>query len=242
MTRRKSNKQPVEEDGFSRQLLSLSLFVVLLAFFIVLNGVSTFDEGKVRDTMSSVGFAFGTKIEAISGFDGEEASQTESEEGETGEGSVFERMQALFNANIPGNKAVLSRSQGVLHVALPLEEFEQSVAATLQAEGRLNDGGMSDYMIDTLIALMNREDEGVTYRMDIMYNMSDSPAEMLNSSPQELRSHLIRAGALAADIEKIGLPEGLMSIALSKGNPAIVDLFFRIHEVHEVDVDGSGSQ
>lgn len=240
MRRKKNQVSSDISTGASRQLLSLSLFIVLLAFFIVLNGVSSFDEGKVRDTMDSVGFAFGTSIEAKYGLEGDLGSQTAHTDEDQTRGSVFDRMQALFNANIPGHKAVLSKSNGILHIAIPLEEFEQALDKSIEAGGRVREDEISDYIFDALIALMNRDDDGIKYRMDVYYNLRTNPAELFNKSPQEFNTQLNRSSGLARKIEQIGLPENLMSISMSKGNPAVVDLYFTIHQVHEVDADASG--
>ena len=227
--RDKQRKRPESEDesnGLSEQLLSLSLFIVLLAFFIVLNGVSSMDEGKIRETVSSIGFAFGTRIEATGGFEGTESSENENIDQSTNEGNVVERMQALFNASFPGHKPTVSEENGILHVQVPMDDFEAAINKTLQLGSRALNAEYGEYLLAMLVVLINRAEDEPSYRMDIIYNIDSNPAELQNDSPQEIAQELARVSNMATNIQKIGLPPSLLSAGLSKGKHNTLDIYF----------------
>ena len=75
----------VEEQGGTiggSTLLSLSLFIILLAFFIVLNSLSVFSLPKVDQTFTSLDDAFSTKF-IETRFD----RKTADERNQSGEGA-----------------------------------------------------------------------------------------------------------------------------------------------------------
>ena len=44
------------------QLLAMSLFIMLLAFFIVLNAISNYENSKVKPVLQSIELTFASKI------------------------------------------------------------------------------------------------------------------------------------------------------------------------------------
>lgn len=58
----KPSLDDASSGGNSTQILTLSLFIVLLAFFIVLSASYSFDQDKVEDAMDSINAAFGQHI------------------------------------------------------------------------------------------------------------------------------------------------------------------------------------
>ena len=47
----------------SSQLLGLSLFIMLLAFFIVLNAISNFEESKIKPVMANLSHTFAANMQ-----------------------------------------------------------------------------------------------------------------------------------------------------------------------------------
>ena len=56
------NKKPPENNSSGSQVLALGLFIMLLAFFIVLNALSTFDEQLARPVIASLERTFASRI------------------------------------------------------------------------------------------------------------------------------------------------------------------------------------
>ena len=89
-------------SGDSAQILSLSLFIMLLAFFIVLNAISSFDEQRVNPAIQSIEQTFQTKIEPRGG----RQAATETVHDTLMRGSAFDRVKALFRAELPSFRVV----------------------------------------------------------------------------------------------------------------------------------------
>lgn len=67
-----------------QQYLGLSLFIILLCFFIVINSLSTFEQIKTQDVLQSLQFAFAGKLEGDDVLPSVQASTTETfEKGDT---------------------------------------------------------------------------------------------------------------------------------------------------------------
>ena len=64
---RHNRRRRIEDSGSGKsvQLLSLALFIMLLAFFIVLNAVSTFEPNKVEPIIGSLESTFSTSTSQV---------------------------------------------------------------------------------------------------------------------------------------------------------------------------------
>ncbi|PJB71264.1 MAG: hypothetical protein CO093_05620 [Alphaproteobacteria bacterium CG_4_9_14_3_um_filter_47_13] len=206
------------------QLMGLSLFIMLLAFFIVLNAISSYEESKAFPVMASLGNAFSTRLETWRME--EKPVFTKSNDSALNEGSTIEQLQTLFSAQIPGYKSIVDQGNGVMAVQLSLEAFEEAVLA-VQTSGVSSPD--KDFFLRTLVALVKTDYAGAPYRMDIVLNINENPANLENSQPQKLSSLMKRMGLVAGKIEKAGLPVKLMSIGIQKGQEETVELLFHRH-------------
>ncbi len=202
------------------QLMGLSLFIMLLAFFIVLNAISNFDEVKQHKTIASVTETFGSEMAE----EDLKPSVRPDEEKSINEGDTLDKMEALFNAHIAGILVEQDKERGVMHMRMPLEKFEAAVAGIT--------GGADDEeanFAQTVITLMKTEARGHPYRMDMVVNVEQAPAQMQNEMPKKTGQIMQRAAALGIQLENNGLPKRLMSVGLNKGTVGDIDLYFRKH-------------
>lgn len=225
--RRKVNAAPPQQSG-GGQVLALSLFIMLLAFFIVLNAISSFEQTKVRPIMQSLEYAFATKL-----IDQEapQPSVTKSPEKAQNEGDTLERLKALFSSQIPGSDPRVNRSRGVMHLTVSYEEFETAVFSIGQAVDASAEqaAGFSGNFLPMLVALLRNDSVGVPYRMDIMLNLPENPAHLQNQDPEQVAMAMRGLSMLAQKLEDAGLAQKLLSVGLQKGKSGTVDLFFRPH-------------
>ena len=99
---------------------SLSLFIILLAFFLVLNSHSDFEENRVGAVLNSVEQAFTTKI-----FDeGTGPSFVADVTQGRGEGFTTENMANLFRSSMAGVEPYLIPSRGFLSVEISPADFK----------------------------------------------------------------------------------------------------------------------
>lgn len=218
-------------SSVASQIMGLSLFIMLLAFFIVLNAISTYEETKARPVMDSINYAFAARVmqENVN----QRPSVTQSEDVSVNEGNTLERMKALFTSQIPSHEAVVSQRKGVMHIRLDFADFEAAVLAVGQRENLHQDNDsarfLKGFFLPTLVALMKSGTTGATYRMDMVLNIADDPAALQNEQPQQLSAIMKRLGRMAEKIEATGLDTKLMSIGLQKGMDGKIELLFRPH-------------
>jgi len=220
-----------ERKSLATQYLSLSLFIMLLAFFIVLNAISQYEEEKVNTVVESLEGAFSSKITQKEDF---QPSVTASPEHSVGEGNTPERLEALFKSRIPHNKIIKNDLTGTLHVFVKWEEFKKAVMKlgqqTANAGGnKAQETSSTAFFLPSLVALLRADQMSVPYHMDILLNVGDKPAWLQNQEPQKLARIMKEIGVVAVQLEHTGLPAKLMSAGLKKGKEGLAELYFRPH-------------
>ena len=229
MKRRRKNIEP-QGQGLASQLLGLSLFIMLLAFFIVLNSISTFEELKARNVMESLEFTFASKIIQRGDM---RPSVTKSIETSIYDGDTLDRVSGLFQAQIPSHEVVMNKERGMMHVRVPRDAFERAVTAIGQRvapAGTNKDSAFQNDFLPTLVAMLRSEDRGQPFRMEITYNVTENPARMQRLAPQALQGTIRAVDAMAETIEKAGLPAKQITASVQQGDEAMVDLFFLRYE------------
>lgn len=230
MNRNRRRRTAAEGAKNGSLLMNLSLFIMLLAFFIVLNAISTFEENKVRPIMSSVIVTFSGDAPMQEVMPSITPDPLES----LREGATIERIDALFKSQITSYEAQKNESNGVMQIDLPLDVFSSAIMAIGQ-EDLLNvspDDQLKGkkFFLPTLVSIMGSDEKGVTYRMDMILHVGDNPAHMQNREPQKLEQVMKRAARLAEKLETAGLGQRLISIGTEKGDESTVTLLFRPHE------------
>lgn len=225
LNRRRRNEPPPAQNGL--QLLTLSLFIMLLAFFIVLNALSSFEEVKVKPIIDSVSSAFSGEVQRVD----KAPSVTPNPENSVNEGETVERLDALFTAEIATFDATKSVRTGIMNVVLSKEDFAKAMKASGQEDLTKvqNVSGLKTYFLPTLVSVLQSDRQGRPYRMDIVFHTKDNPSLLQNSDPAVLRAAMRDVAVYANILEKSGMPENLIGIAVEKGDPATVALFFRPH-------------
>lgn len=230
MNRNRRRRTAAEGAKNGSLLMNLSLFIMLLAFFIVLNAISTFEENKVRPIMSSVIVTFSGDAPMQEVMPSITPDPLES----LREGATIERIDALFKSQITSYEAQKNESNGVMQIDLPLDVFSSAIMAIGQ-EDLLNvspDDQLKGkkFFLPTLVSIMESDQMGVTYRLDIVLHVPANPAQIQNRDPQKLSQVMERGARLTEKLEAAGLGQRLLSVGVSKGDEAMVTLMFRPHE------------
>lgn len=211
-------------DSFqSSQLLSLSLFLMLLAFFIVLNSLSDFKEQKVKPAMISVERVFSTEQAQRLGSIGPIVE--EKEVVSLYRGPVLDRLKVLFAAQIPGYQVIEETKKGVMHVTVPYEAFKEAVSVAQQPDllaypEQLD--VLENFFAPTLSSLIETERGGVSYRMNIFYNTNINPAENIELA----RESVANIAAIAQKIMEAGLPPHFITVGVKQGDTKVLDIYF----------------
>lgn len=217
------------------QLMALSLFIMLLAFFIILNTISDYEESSARNIMRSLESVFAANL---TDPDIELPSTVSSEDPSTEEGDVLDKLESLFSAQIPSNQIKVDKSEGVMYASVSYDDFSSAVMGLGKNAGEEKPGWKKDFFLPALVALLKNDQTGHPYRMDIYINVGGNPARMKNKDPQRLSASMKNAGRLAEKIESAGLQTKLLSMGVKKGDPETVEMVFRPHVAFNPVEDG----
>ncbi len=220
--RRRKSIRSDQTGAMASQILGLSLFVMLLAFFIVLNSISTFDEAKVAPLRQSLEQTFATMLNQSGNLN---PSIVKSSDMAFGEGTTLEQIEGLFKSQITGMESVTSTARGTLYVRVPKGDFE----AIVNGLGDKKPAKATQGFIAMLVSVLRSEERGAPYRVDIVYNLDENPARIGNREPAKMTEAIKGAAAIAGKIEAAGLPQKLMTIGLQKGDSAFIEMTFSRH-------------
>jgi len=209
----------------ANQFLTLSLFIMLLSFFIILNTMATYDVNKSSPVIRSLAVALSLReIE-----DNVAQSTIPIEEKELQEGSAIDKIRAAFNANISGFEATENRFGTEMYAQVPLKEFE---SALLSVEKDVFDENSSfdsaeGKFLPLLISVLQSGDTEMPYSMHMLINIPDNPGALMNTQPEALEVWVEKAAILSNLLEEAGLPKKLVSSGVEQGKEGMVSLMFR---------------
>lgn len=201
----------------ANQFLALSMFVMLLSFFIILNALSNFEVVKSRDVLTSISVAF-SKEELP---DDLAANIIEDPMESYHEGNTLDKLKGLFESQIAGVETKTNRLGTIMHLRMKLEDFEKQLTS-----GGTSFGGS---LAPTLVSLLNAEDD-VAYSMDMLINLKDNPAVLQNETPQDVGKSVEKVARYALQIESAGLPKKYLSAGVNQGPQDTIDLYFKRYQ------------
>lgn len=223
--RRRRRIQESSSGSNTGQMMNLSLFIMLLAFFIVLNTLSALEEQKADQVRRSVEFAFSKNPDVLK----VQSSATPDPSQAMREGHTFDRLDALFNAQVSAFKAVQSKSQGVMTVSLPYKDFEEAIMAVGQKDLTKypsRKAVRNNFFLPTLVSILRTDIDGAPTRMEIFVNSDDNPAELQNIDPEQIDKLVSTVSVFSKRLEDRGMPEKLLNAGIQKGDPELVNLVF----------------
>ena len=189
--------------------LFLSLYLLLFAFFIVLNSFSTFDAGRRDAVINSVMDAFAQVAgpgleEDLGGTTGNEFQARRFQDAVTD----------IFEAAIP---------LAALKVVAPGTRMEVDVPAPVFfADGSVVVRDPLP-MLDRIVATISSPPEGARYELSIIAQVIGDEAAPL---PTDMTTDLARVGNVARALGVKGMPPGTISIGMDRGDPRFFRLIF----------------
>ena len=200
------------------QYLGLSLFIMLLSFFIVLNALSDFKDIKADPVISSLSMAFSAN--PVGEREHQSIQQAESTN-DTGKGDALDRIQGVFNAQFENFRAQRNRLGTEMFLFVPTKDFddmmkrvagetlEDTAETQFKTTGLYNDPVIAkvDDFVPTMASLMRSEDGGVPYRMDMILKQEVN-------DQTTLRDLVSRVTRWAGVMEDAGLPQKYLSAGI----------------------------
>lgn len=221
-----SPMRPRPDHGLSGTTITLflSLFLLLLAFFLVLNAHSTYDESRADAVLASLGETFADRRGEAEG------SYTGGVGNVVMPGRAFlDEVSAIVEAEIPAVVQDRTRRGAVLEARLRADAlFEDGSAALRGPRWRL---------LDRLIAALAAAPKGVKYEMEFIAGSDYDSTESLQQGATPLQGAasskgeslaMARAGTFARAMVARGAPPAALAIGMDGSGPDRVRLRFRV--------------
>jgi len=208
--------QPVEREHHDRAAASalfLSLYLLILVFFIVLVSISAREELKSTKVMNSVASTFApdsrsaTLLAALPDMDGQEMA-----------GHMFhKRIANLVSERLRVAKVKVVKPGEMMQISLPADSLFHPGTTDIRAFQRS--------LLDRIVAELSNRPPGLYFELEFAIC---SPHAVGVSLPIGATLEVNRAGAFARKMLARGAPPNAISIALSPGDPQDVTLTFLV--------------
>jgi hypothetical protein len=187
-------KQPGQRQSNSHIVALLSLKILLLAFFILLNALATFEDDRRTAVVDSVRQAFQGLLPARLNLDRSPAALDVFEGAE----EVIDRLHRLFADDLPIVERRESAGNRTLRVDMPVADLFAADGEALMPEGAETLRLVARALADPRLAPAG-------YRIDLLYGLGGASGRT---------AAVARAGAMVRELERQGLAPGRLSTGL----------------------------
>lgn len=211
---------PVQPDGrASTVLVFLSLFLLVLAFFIVLVTISTVERVKSRAVLESLNTTFTAVLPT-------EAKRTDftAKEGEVLGGQPFqERITNIFSTSVQVAEVEVVKPGRLMRVRMP--------ASALFAAGEARVLEAAQPFLDRVVAALGARPPGLRFDMEFVIG---TPVAGDGTLPVGQTPEMARAGAFAREMVARGAPPDGVAIGIAPGDAEQVIMRFYVRQQDDV--------
>ncbi|WP_157231192.1 flagellar motor protein MotB [Kiloniella laminariae] len=212
-----------QHQGHDRNIVALlSLKLLLLAFFIMLNALSSFEEDKAKAVLDSVNSTFSgdaSKFERHARFD-------QSLDNLDDKAELVSEVERLFETTIPAVEREKGSTQNFLRLRLPRE--------SMFPQGEMDLASGRELLLKRLATTLGRfADGGGYYEFEFLYGIAGTGAA---ATPQDLDVAIRRSGVLAQAIESAGIPADKAAIGLQPDAGENVFFVIRVYDTAVKDI------
>lgn len=183
---------PLSNSGNSdaMQFLTLSIFILLLAFFVILNAHSQIDGNKVQPVLASLEKQFAQDMLGDAG----KPAPSESDQPQ-GQGSASDYVSAIFTAASISFKIHKTDGGDDFAITLSKEDFQQALSQTIDGlvvQGQAQPGKQYDRYValfTQLSAMLQTTNDGWKYHMTL-FSYADDPADLHSAEVEDITGYM----------------------------------------------------
>lgn len=224
--------QPQNEGGSNTVALFLGLYLVVLAFFILLVTMSTIEEKKSKKVMDSLSSTF-TSIVPPSA----DLQTFKSKDGDVLAGQEFQQQVTGIFATALGIDKVETVQPG-----RQMRLMLQSDALFFDNEARIRPAMYP--LLDRTVASLSNRPAGL--RFDLEFVIGTATGEDGKTMPVEQTLEVLRAGAFARAMNERGIPPDSLSVGMRPGHVGEIVIWFYTRDIEASKLrfngDGSGGK
>ena len=214
---------PIETDTYTTSRpdivqIFLGLFLLVLAFFILLVSISTFEKVKSSAVMDSLTSTFTTVLPPTA-----DTTQFNAKDGDFIAGEAFqEEITQLFSTAIRVDKIEVVKPGRLMRLTMPASALFDEGAVTVRADQQA--------LMDRVVAALSNRPPGLRQDMEVVLGTALLGDAAL---PVEQTLETQRAGSLARMLVGRGAPPDSISVGLKPGDMGQVSLWFWVRGVEE---------
>ena len=200
--------------GHSHILLLLSLKLILLAFFILLNALSEFQEDKTRAVLDSVTRTFRGDFEPNANIMPHAANLGILPEVRDN----LRRIGSAFESLVPAARSEWIDRALTLRLEVPAADLFETGAAALRPEPRA--------LLEELVqAVVRARDRGTALDLEVLHGLPSGWRAFADAQGSSLEVR--RTGALVQALAGIGAPNEALAVGLVPERPNVVQFILR---------------
>ncbi len=198
--------------------LFLALFLLVLAFFIILVSISTFEEVKSAEVMDSLSSAFTSVLPPSTN-----PTEFTSQDGDVLAGQQFqEQVTNLFSTALQVSKVSVVQPGRLMRITVP------SNALFFADEARFRPALTP--LLDRLVATLSARPVGLRYEMEFVIGSAYTEETAL---PVTQTIESLRGGAFAREMVRRGVPPDSVAIGIMPGDPMETKIWFFVRSIDE---------
>ncbi|MGF1612238.1 MAG: hypothetical protein ACFCUQ_22795 [Kiloniellales bacterium] len=196
----------------------LSLYLLLLAFFILLNALSKLEDDRTRTVLKSVNEAFNGNVQSLDSVKSYSAALGPLDQS----GGLLSDIQKLFESSIPAAETEMSDSGTLMRLTLDSESLFRPGRPEVQPKRKA-------FLEQLAKILMTERNDGLVFELEVMHGVPEDKAGIVaEAGPRSLEVR--RMGVLVSAFESLTLPPPQLSVGISPGHPNEVLLIIRVFE------------
>jgi len=204
--------------------LFLGLYLILLAFFVLLNTMATLKEDRVKAVLGSLLSTFSTEI--LNTLNPTEFTASVGNELSTQE--YHREIRDFFEVAVPLSRVEFYSAGSVMRIRMPADQLFESGSIVVRED-------REDLMFRITRALKRRV-AGLRYEVE--FSTFTGPFLGDEAASGQV-IEIARAGAFARAVQDGGTPVNSLTIGAQPGNPGEIELAFLVRVVDEARIDFS---
>lgn len=203
--------------------LFLSLFLLILAFFILLVAISTFEDVKSQAVMDSLTSTFTTVLPTNS-----DPTEFTAKDGDIIAGQQFQdQVSDIFSTAMPVAKVEVVQPGKKMRAAFPIDSMFTHSSSDLRP--------VSIPLLDRIVAALSNPPSGLQFDMEFVVGANYLKDRKL---PVHQTLALSRAGSFAREMAKRGAPPNSIAVGIEPADPKRAIIWFYVREKPPGSISG----
>jgi len=214
----KKNKAETASSGRGTIYMTLSLFIILLSFMIVLTSNADISPEKTLPVLDSIDKSFGlspthnARIPVLSSIPPRLSKNDRI---------LFDQIENLFRAQTTPIETQIIGNDNILFMRIPLKDLVEALGLN-----RKRSTAKHELLMARLSAMLSRDSNQTQYEANILLGIGQNPALLDLAPNNEEYNNVILMDKVARRLIKGGVPAKLITTGLHRGKKDFVDLYF----------------